>query len=377
MPRQDKKKLEKTPTPLETRDLLGVEILSVGTWNGTGCPTGGCVFTEESLNTLVETYEATKDTMSPPAKLGHTDDQKLLQTDGYPAAGWLTNIRREGTKLLADIIKVPKVLADLVDVGAYRARSVEIDSNLSIGGTIYSLAVTAMAFLGEEIPAVEGLSDIAKLYQSRHLSLGEKTTAIVFTSPMTSKKKAVSVASTQKASFTLPEGVSYDDLRQHLNSAFCETNPAADADSVWVSDVYETSAIFCLEGRYWQQDYTIDAEGEITITGIPTEVERVTKWAPMSGGMGMRYVDQAERLLVDVQAFVERTEELASMRAGDGRTLSETHLERLRKAQAALLDTSVRLGRVCVQKPTLSRKSKIRQALLTAELTMSSVQEER
>ena len=35
--------------PLETRDFLSVELMTVGTWDGLGCPEGGCSFTTETL----------------------------------------------------------------------------------------------------------------------------------------------------------------------------------------------------------------------------------------------------------------------------------------------------------------------------------------
>ncbi len=371
MPRQTtKKKLAAgDPVVLETRDILGIEILSEGTWQGTGCPVGGCVFTEADLDNLVATYDATKEVLSPPVKLGHDDNQKLLQDDGYPAAGWLTNIRREGTKLMADIMKVPKAVADLMDVGAYRTRSVELDSNFTVGGKVYDIALTALALLGAELPAVEGLSDITKLYSSRKLALKDTTKAVIFAVPTVQKHK-----------FTLPTGMSYDDLRSELCMAFCEASPACDPDCVWVSDVYETNAIFCLDGRYWQQDYSITTgtDPEVALMGTPTEVERVTNWAPVSSaGMGMRYVDQAERLLADVTAFVERTEELASMRATAGRELSEAHQKRLKSLHDKLSDTVVGLALITRPKSMPNVKSKMRQALIQAEVSLLSMQEER
>lgn len=236
---------------LRTRDITDVEILSVGKWPGTGCPPGGCAFTEDDLDELVAVYEATKDSVALPLKLGHDDKQKMLQADGYPAAGWLTNIRRVGQKLLADLSKVPEKIADLIDVGAYRNRSVEIDC-IECNGTKYPSALTAMALLGADIPAVQGLADITALYASKQIELGDAARAVVFSQEPT------------------PE----EDGRRRL----------------------------------------------------------------------MTYVDNAEHVLTDVQAFLERTGDLASLRAKNGRKLSDAHLVRLTSLRDGLRDAESKLG---------------------------------
>lgn len=308
---------------LTTRDIPGVEILSVGTWHGTGCPPKGCEFTTADLDRIVADYTAQGSDFAAPVKLGHDDNQKLLQTDGYPAAGWLSNLRREGEKLLADLLKVPAKIADLMDVGAYRTRSVELEDD----------RLTGMALLGADLPAVENLSDITAWYKRQHLKLDSKARAVVF-------------SAAPHIDFALPTGMSYDDLSTALRGAFASASPGADADDVWVTDLYEGSAIFCLDGRYWQQSYTVNKSG-ITVTGMPAEVQRVTEWRSLS----KTYADNAEHVLADVQALIARSGELASLRAKDGRSLSKENVERLTALHAGVIKMADDLASIVAKPP--------------------------
>ncbi len=165
---------------LKTRDLKGVELLAVGTWDGQGCPKGGCEFTRQHIDQAVKAGKELQGAFDAPVKLGHDDDQKLLQTDGYPAAGWVKNLRRVGEKLVGDLMKVPEKVAELIDAGAYRKRSVELKEDYEVDGTTYPLVLTGLALLGADLPAVEGLSDITKLYQSLALTLDDDAHVVMF-----------------------------------------------------------------------------------------------------------------------------------------------------------------------------------------------------
>ena len=155
---------------LETVDKKAVELLKTGTWHGEGCPPEGCRFTVEMLDSMVEAHRETLEEVDPPVKLGHDDNQKLVQDDGFPAAGWVRNLRREGQRLLGDLVKVPKKIGELIDAGAFRKRSAEITPDMKIGGKTYPWVFTGLALLGADLPAVEGLEDITKLYQSLKLT---------------------------------------------------------------------------------------------------------------------------------------------------------------------------------------------------------------
>ena len=165
---------------LKTRDLKGVELLAVGTWDGHGCPDGGCEFTTKHIDQAVKADRELEGTFDAPVKLGHDDDQKLLQTDGYPAAGWVKNLRRVGEKLIGDLVKVPEAVAKLIEAGAYRKRSVELKQDVEIDGKTYPLVLTGLALLGADLPAVEGLKDITRLYQSLALTLDDDAHVVLF-----------------------------------------------------------------------------------------------------------------------------------------------------------------------------------------------------
>lgn len=142
---------------LKTVDIEGVEIFATGRWNGRR-------FTEQDLDNIVQAFKETKDLLKPYVKLGHSEDQKLLRDDELPAAGWIENLRRVGSKLLADFKRVPLKVKELMDIGAYRTRSAELYPNINLGGKTYPLALKAVALLGSATAAVGSLADIVKLY---------------------------------------------------------------------------------------------------------------------------------------------------------------------------------------------------------------------
>lgn len=162
-----------------TFDLRGVEILSVGgPIHGIGSPPEGDYWTLDELRGMAEADAELGDELLPPNKIGHPDEQTLVQNsidageielpaDGeLPAIGWLEDLRVEGTKLLADVKRVPKVVAQVILAGAYRTRSVELAKVTSqTTGKTYDWVVTGMAWLGGKMPAVRTLGDVVALYE--------------------------------------------------------------------------------------------------------------------------------------------------------------------------------------------------------------------
>lgn len=152
--------------------MLGVEIVRAGgPFFGTGSPAGGDFITTAQLDAAAAAFAALRDELRPPIKLGHNDAQDALKAEGFlasdgaPAAGWLDNLRRDGERMLADFMGMPRVVADLVRAGAYRARSVELWRNYAdISGKRHPMVITGVALLGAKLPAVRGLADMVKLY---------------------------------------------------------------------------------------------------------------------------------------------------------------------------------------------------------------------
>lgn len=147
---------------LPTIDVPDVELCSTGTWNGRP-------YTREEFDEAVKNARELGDKYAIPLKLGHNDEQQLAQADGDPAIGWVTNVRREGNSLFGDYKKVPLKLAQLIKSGAYRTRSCEFLINQEVAGKVRKFMLGAVALLGADLPAVDSLADIHKLYNSAEL----------------------------------------------------------------------------------------------------------------------------------------------------------------------------------------------------------------
>lgn len=147
---------------MQLKQKLGVEIFSVGVWNGDK-------YTIEDFDEMVRAYNDTAEGWKPPLKLGHDEDQKLLQTDGYPAAGYVGKLYRRGTKLIADFIDIPAKIYELLEHRSYKKVSAEIFWDVTVGDEKepknYSRMLAGVALLGADMPAVMNLSDILAWYR--------------------------------------------------------------------------------------------------------------------------------------------------------------------------------------------------------------------
>lgn len=144
-------------------DLNNVEIFAIGNWNKDN-------YTHSDLNEMIDNFGKLREIVKPYAKIGHSEDQKLLNSEGLPAAGWVDSIKMVGNKVVATFKDVPRVVKDLIDKKAYRRVSAEIYPKYKnpADGKIYRNVLRAVAFLGGETPAVETLSDIQALYSARN-----------------------------------------------------------------------------------------------------------------------------------------------------------------------------------------------------------------
>jgi phage I-like protein len=100
----------------------------------------------------------------PPLKLGHDDDQAIIQESGFPSIGWVQALRVKGDKLVADFKGVPKKLADIIKAGGYKKVSSELYFDYSIGGKTWPAVLKAVALLGADVPAVKTIADIRAAY---------------------------------------------------------------------------------------------------------------------------------------------------------------------------------------------------------------------
>jgi cation transport regulator ChaB len=170
----------------QTYELKGVEVFGTGEWNKHK-------ITDEDLDNIVNGTNEIIDKLKPKVKLGHDDKQELLQKSGLPAGGWITKLKKVGNKILVDIKEVPKVLYELIKNGAYKRVSSEILYDYTEPSTKkrYAKVLSAIAFLGGDLPAVTNLKDIAALYDD----VNEEAILIIYekkpTQKVENKKKGV------------------------------------------------------------------------------------------------------------------------------------------------------------------------------------------
>lgn len=135
---------------MELFNIFGVEIFSTGTHKGD-------VYLEQDLDEMVNAYAQTG--FIPPLKLGHSSDKI-----GEPALGWCHNLRRIGSKLVADFMELPKIVFDAVKSRSYDRVSAEIYFQFKKqDGTILPKALKAVALLGAEIPAIRELKPLREV----------------------------------------------------------------------------------------------------------------------------------------------------------------------------------------------------------------------
>lgn len=125
--------------------IEGVEIFASGVHNG------DC-YTTEDLDDMVSNFREVG--FTPPLKAGHDD------TPGKPAIGWIENVRRHGSKLIADITHIPSEIYNLIKRRGYDRVSSEIFWNAKQNGKTFRRVLKAVALLGADIPAVGSLKPL-------------------------------------------------------------------------------------------------------------------------------------------------------------------------------------------------------------------------
>lgn len=136
---------------LETFDLPSQEIFASGVWNGDK-------YTDQDLESMAQAFHETSGTWGVPVKLSHEHPSHL------PAVGWVENVRRVGSKLLADFKRIPKQIYELIKAGGYRGKSAEIFWNAKVNDKLYPYLLKAVAILGVDPKAVQRIDDLVSLY---------------------------------------------------------------------------------------------------------------------------------------------------------------------------------------------------------------------
>jgi len=133
--------------------LANVEILETGIWNG-------LKMTDEDLDEMVKNFN--DKVIEPFLNLDHDDKftDKVKQALKVVSLGFVSSLKREGSKLVADFKQVPLKVADLIKSGMLKKRSVEFFSKgFKINGKSFNNVLKAVSFFGADIPAVNSLSD--------------------------------------------------------------------------------------------------------------------------------------------------------------------------------------------------------------------------
>lgn len=165
MPIKEPKQKQNDMPILES--IKDVEIFAIGTWNEDD-------YTESDLDILAEAYNETRDLYQPHLKIGHNKDQSILKADDIPAAGYMKNVRRVGSKLIADFFDIPQKVYQLMERKAYKQRSCEIYWDFNFNGKIYKRFLKGCALLGAEMPGVHTLADIINFYGLDTEKINEK-----------------------------------------------------------------------------------------------------------------------------------------------------------------------------------------------------------
>jgi hypothetical protein len=145
-------------------ELKGAHIFSAGTHDGSG-KGATRTFTESDLDAMCATFNAAQQAGRVPLKFGHNEEQAV--TDGKPALGWLSRLWRDGKKLMADFSDIPSSVYSMIRKGLYKFTSIELLRNVEYDGKSFPWMIDAVALLGADPPAVNGLGDLQKLTLSR------------------------------------------------------------------------------------------------------------------------------------------------------------------------------------------------------------------
>lgn len=128
---------------------VGVHEISTGTW----------VVSRRDLADAVAAARAGV-VRDPVIKLGHEGPL----AGGAPALGRVRNLRVVNDSLIGDFVDVPRAVAAMMPK-AWPSRSVEgFTSYEADDGRTYGFVLCAVALLGEVMPGIHNLADVAELY---------------------------------------------------------------------------------------------------------------------------------------------------------------------------------------------------------------------
>lgn len=126
---------------------------------------------EKVLDIVVNNFYAIRN-LVPPIVLGHDEGQAMLQSSGYPSAGWITDLKRKEASniLLAKFTRVPPEIVKLIESKAYSKVSAELYVDYIDGaGRHYGPTLRRVAILGADVPHIKSLADLCVVYNTEDL----------------------------------------------------------------------------------------------------------------------------------------------------------------------------------------------------------------
>ncbi len=153
---------EDGPAVPKLAQVHNVEVFASGTHRGEE-------YSDQDLDEMVRNFRRLSSPrlpvrlLTPTLAVGHEEEgeQPLWENTGYPAAGVVTNLWRDGHKLMADFGDVPPPVAKAINSRALRKVSAEVYTDFQDDhGRGYGMAIRRVALLGSEIPQIKSLADL-------------------------------------------------------------------------------------------------------------------------------------------------------------------------------------------------------------------------
>jgi hypothetical protein len=142
--------------PVDVTTIPNVELVRVGVHE---ISTGTWTVTRADLADAVAAARAGV-VRDPVIKLGHEGPL----AGGAPALGRVRNLRLVDDRLIGDFVDVPRAVAAMMPK-AWPSRSVEGFTGYEADdGRTYGFVLCAVALLGEVMPGIHNLADVAELY---------------------------------------------------------------------------------------------------------------------------------------------------------------------------------------------------------------------
>lgn len=137
--------------------ILGVQIFQEGRFRGK-------LYSGRDLEDMCQNFNTNSSGRKPrlrvPLVIGHSEDQRLLEDTGIPAAGYIERIYRKGKKLFADFSDVAPAVARLINGRRYRRVSAEVYDEAPQGTVGQGKTLRRVALLGGDLPQIKTLADI-------------------------------------------------------------------------------------------------------------------------------------------------------------------------------------------------------------------------